>query len=582
MILLYNENETEFESNGLGGLPDAISCKVTEERNGSYELEMQYPITGTHYSDINTRSIIMTKPNPTAQAQPFRVYRITKPINGQVSIYAEHISYDLSGIPVSPFTAHSAAEAMGYLQTSAAVDSPFSFWTDKNTTADMTVSVPSSTRALLGGQEGSVLDTYGGEYEFDRYTVRLYNQRGQNRGVSIRYGKNLTDLTQEENIQNVYTGCYPYWYSDEDGLVELPEKVISAQGEYNYTRIAPLDLSDEFEEPPSQNALRQAAQNYMNRNNYGVPSVSLSVSFVQLEQTEEYKGKALLERVSLCDTVNVEFPELGVSATAKCIKTVYDVLLNRYESIELGDAQANIADTIVDQQTEIKEKPSKSFLQQAVDNATQQITGNKGGYVVLHSSTGGQTPDEILIMDTPDIETATKVWRWNRSGLGYSANGYNGPYGLAMTQDGAIVADYITVGILTANLIKAGVLQSTNGVTSLNMESGDLTVNQGDFTMRLDEQGLSLLYDGRTVAFMSGNMFAWPNPRGTMGAAEFRITDDSTSNMTAVPFATRVYAESGGSPALMVNIENVNTFECRAMTLDGSRVRVKSDGTLYV
>ena len=210
----------------------------------------------------------------------------------------------------------------------------------------------------------------------------------------------------------------------------------------------------------------------MARNNFGIPSISLSISFAQLEQTEEYKGKAILERVSLCDTVNVEFPALGVSATAKCIKTVYNVLLNRYDSVELGDARTNIADTIINQQREIEESKTetKSFLQQAIGNATSLITGNKGGYIVLNDTDGDRQPDEILVMDTPNVETATKVWRWNKSGLGYSSNGYNGPYGLAMTQEGEIVASYITTGVLTASLIKAGVLQSVNGVTSLNME----------------------------------------------------------------------------------------------------------------
>lgn len=584
MILLYENNETQFVNNGLGGLSDAISCIVTEERNGSFELELQYPITGIHYGDIARRRIIMAKPNPTSDPQPFRIYRITKPISGQITVYAEHISYDLSGVPVSPFTAHSAAEAMANLKNNAVVTTPFTFWTDKSTVADMTVSVPSSTRALFGGQAGSILDIYGGEYEFDRFNVRLYSQRGQNRGVSIRYGKNLTDLTQEENIQSVYTGIYPYWYSDNEGLLTLPEKTVNASGTYDYVRIMPLDLSNEFEEKPAEDALRQAAENYMKRNNFGVPNVSLSVSFAQLEQTEEYKDKALLERVSLCDTVNVEFPALGVSATAKCVKTVYNVLLNRYDSVELGDARTNIADTIINQQREIKESKTetKSFLQQAIGNATSLITGNKGGYIVLNDTDGDRQPDEILVMDTPNVETATKVWRWNKSGLGYSSNGYNGPYGLAMTQEGEIVASYITTGVLTASLIKTGILQSVNGVTSLNMESGDMEVNQGNFTMRLDERGLSLLYSGQTVAFMSGNMFSWPNPRGTIGAAEFRITDDSASKLTAVPIATRAYVASGESPTLMANLSNINALACNAIKLNGNRVFVKSDGTLYV
>ena len=471
--ILFESTENNFDTNGIGILADAIFCEITEERNGIFELEMQYPITGIHYEEIKTRNIIFAPPSPIDNAQPFRIYRITKPLNGIITIYGEHISYDLSGIPVSPFTAGSTAEAMSKLQSSAAIESPFTFWTDKETVATMSVVAPASTRSLLGGQQGSVLDVYGGEYQFDRYTVRLYNQRGMNRGVSIRYGKNLTSLEQDENISSVYTGVYPYWMDADNNLVTLPEKILNAPGTYNFTRIMALDLSQEFESAPTEEQLRNRANTYMTANNIGVPKVSLDVSFIQLEQTEEYKNIALLERVELCDTVNVEFPELGVSATAKCVKTVYDVLQERYTSVELGEARTNIADTIADQQQKIEKAPTTSAMQKAINNATNQITGNKGGYVILHSSTGSKEPDEILIMDTPEISTATKVWRWNKSGLGYSSSGYNGPYGLAMTQDGAIVADFITTGVLTANLIKAGVLQSLNGASSINMETGE-------------------------------------------------------------------------------------------------------------
>lgn len=507
--ILFESTENNFDTNGIGILADAIFCEITEERNGIFELEMQYPITGIHYKEIKTRNIILASPNPVENTQPFRIYRITKPINGIITIYGEHISYDLSGIPVSPFTAGSAAEAISKLQSNAAIESPFTFWTDKETVATMSVVAPASTRSLLGGQQGSVLDVYGGEYQFDRYTVRLYNQRGMNRGVSIRYGKNLTSLEQDENISSVYTGVYPYWMDADNNLVTLPEKILNAPGTYNFTRIMALDLSQEFESAPTEEQLRNRANTYMTANNIGVPKVSMDVSFIQLEQTEEYKNIALLERVELCDTVNVEFPELGVSATAKCVKTVYDVLQERYTSVELGEARTNIADTIADQQQKIEKAPTTSAMQKAINNATNQITGNKGGYVILHSSTGSKEPDEILIMDTPNISTATKVWRWNKSGLGYSSSGYNGPYGLAITQDGAIVADFITTGVLTANLIKAGVLQSLNGATSINMETGEasltgsITTASDGFQVTLGNGAISFYFNGVKVGDLS-------------------------------------------------------------------------------
>lgn len=555
--VLYPSQETAFGSNGLGVLTDAASCVITEERNGAFELEMTYPVSGIHYKEIAPRCIILAKPNPVDDPQPFRVYRITKPMGGLVTVYGEHISYDLAGVPASPFAAESAPDAMEKLKSFSAIPTPFSFWTDKDTAGTMGITAPVALRSLLGGREGSVLDVYGGEYKFDRYTVRLYNQRGQNRGASIRYGKNLTDLTQDENIAGVYTGVYPYWSSMEGALVQLPEKILPAPGNYDFTRIMTLDLSSEFQEPPTQDQLRARAEAYMKANNIGVPKVSLTVSFVPLEQTEEYKDIGLLERVELCDTVNVEFPALGVSATAKCVRTVYDALLDRYKSVELGDARTNIADTIAAQQQKIEQAPDKTFVQQAVDSATGQITGNKGGYVVLHSSTGSKEPDEILIMDTPDIKTAVKVWRWNKAGLGYSSHGYNGPYGLAMTQDGSIVADFITAGTLNAalakvinldasnintgslnaSLIKTGVLDaalakiinidassintgslnaeriksgrivSVNGITEMDLDDGKIYIKQkvGNGVLILSESGLELKEGGTTKVSINLN-----------------------------------------------------------------------------
>lgn len=575
MILLYAPEETGFADNGLGALPDAVSCEVTEERNGLFELTMQYPITGLHYDEIKNRCFIMAKPNPTDNSQPFRVYQITRPLNGIVTVYAAHISYDLSGIVLSPFTASSAAQAMAEIPAHSSTENPFTFWTDKGTTAEFSVSVPSSVRSIMGGSTGSLLDVYGGEYAYDRYTVRLYNQRGQDNGVTIRYGKNLTDLIQEENIQNVYTGVYPYWSAQEDYL-ELPEKVVYAEGTYSFTRILALDLSGEFEEKPTEEQLREQAQTYMENNRIGVPSVSLTVSFVQLEQTEEYKNTALLERVSLCDAVSVQFPQLGVQASAKCVKTVYDVLNDRYTSVELGDAKVNIADTIAGQQQDIGKAPTTSAMQQAISNATGLITGNKGGYVVLHSSTGAQTPDEILVMDAPDIATAAKVWRWNKSGLGYSGNGYNGPYALAMTADGSIVADFITTGVLTANLIRAGVLQSINGVTSLNMESGLLTFHtsfpDGD-TGRIEvwSNGLTFWKNNEHM----GSFYTSDAGEGIVKANQIILSDNDQASDYG-----RMYLRSDGKTEVQANyVGALDGFllggvglELKTVTIDGTTI----------
>lgn len=477
----------------MGVLRDAVRCTVTDERNGAFELEMVYPITGQHYSSLALRGLILAKPNPYGEAQYFRIYKISRPINGQVTVNAQHISYDLSGIPVEPCKALNAVDALQQLKSHAAVSCDYTFWTDIQTVADFAVTVPGSLRSLLGGVEGSVLDVYGGEYEWDNTTVKLHSQRGTDRGVTIRYGKNLTDLTQEESCAEVYTGVYPYWVDNDGNVTQITgNPVVNVpDGQYDFVRVLTLDVSQDIKEQPTAAQLRQAALDYISANKVGVPKVSLTLSFAQLEQTAEYADMALLERVGLCDTVHVQFAKLGVSADARCIKTVYDVLLERYDSVELGDARSSLANTVADMGKTVQSTVNKtrSDLERAIDRATQLITGNLGGYVVLHSSTGADEPDEILVMDKPEIEKATRVWRWNLSGWGYSSSGYGGPYRLAATMDGAINADFITTGSLSANLIKSGtmsanlirggVLQSTNGKFVSNLDTGVTTFNGG-------------------------------------------------------------------------------------------------------
>lgn len=504
---LYQSAETKFDTNGIGAL-SPVSCFVTEERNGEYELEMEYPIDGEHYADIKNRCIILAKPNPTDQEQPFRVYKITRPFDGIVTVYARHISYDLSGIPVGRLSAGNVSEALSKIKTNSAVTNPFVFWTDKSTVASFSVSEPSSIRSIMGGKQGSLLDAYGGEYAYDRYTVRLYNQRGMDRGVTIRYGKNLTDLTQEENIESVYTGVYPFW-AKENEYLELPEKTVAAEGTYDFIRIRPLDLSAEWENKPTVAQLRSRAQSFMAANNIGVPKVSIKVSFIPLEQTEEYKDIALLERVSLCDGVTVRFDRLGVNATAKCVKTVYNVLTGRYDSVELGEAKTNITDTIAEQQKIANETITTSDMQNAIAAATAWLTNGKG-YMVARRDAAGNVID-TLYMDTPDINTAVNILRVGQSGIGFSHNGVNGPYVSAWTIDGHFNADFIDAGTingsqvrvvnLSATNIIAGILQSAGGESYWNLDTGQFSVS-GNVMSKSSTPG-----DSR-MAFLGGGQIA--------------------------------------------------------------------------
>lgn len=343
MIILYEYTETAFTNNGLGCLNDATSCVIKETLNGEYELEMEYPVNGIHYSDIQLRRIILAKPNSYDQTQPFRIYSISKPIGGLVTVNAEHISYDMSGLPVRGALEHYAwyvNDVFDHIRNNSVYPCPFTFSSDiTEEKKDISLSKPRSVKAFLGTEEG-LLSLFGGEWEFDRYKAVLHKQRGQNRGVSIEYGKNLTDVTQDEKCSEMYTAVYPYYYQEDDGLQRLDDDVVKIL-DTPYKNAYVLDLTSEFEEMPTQDQLRAKTQEYIKDNKLGEPKVSLKVSFIKNPEVIE-----ALQDVRLGDTVVVKFIKIGVDTTSRCINYEFNVLTEQYNSIELGEPTKTIVDTM--------------------------------------------------------------------------------------------------------------------------------------------------------------------------------------------------------------------------------------------
>lgn len=461
--ILYEGNEQDFLTNGLGRLADAISCSVTEERNGTFELEMTYPITGVHYSDIQENRIILAKTSDADNNQAFIIYKISKPLNGIITINAQHISYLLTGFTVMPFTAVSLSDAFEKIQENIVVaNSPFVFQTTIASSTSFTLEEPKSARSILGGESGSILDVYGGyDYEFDNFNVYLKADRGHDNGVTIRHGKNLTALQSIIDTTNVYTGIVPFWKDSEGNAVYLTEKVVYSEhaDDYPYKIVKPVDFSSDFEIAPTEQQLRSKATSYLSNNRGWRLKNSIDISFVNLSQTEEYKGiLKSLERVKLCDTVTVIYDALGINLKIKVIKTVYNTLTERYDSISLGDTTYTLAKAISDALDIPTNAQTQAEIQSAVSRATKLIQGGLGGYVVFNTNGNGQ-PQEILIMDADNIEDAVSVIRMNKNGIGFSRNGYSGPYQTAWTIDGHFVADFIDTGELNGQIIKAGTLQ---------------------------------------------------------------------------------------------------------------------------
>ena len=583
--ILYDSSETKFINEGLGRLSDAISCTVTEERNGAYEMEMEYPVDGIHFSDISLSRIISAVPADGKARQPFDIYKISKPINGRVTINARHISYRLSNIITKPGSASSCAAALELLRDNAISSCPFDFWTDKDTIEKYSCDVPASIRSRLGGSDDSVLETYGGEYEWDGFTVKLHNHRGSDNGVRIAYGKNLTDVKQEESIESTVTGIYPYWYkaatdTEAEQLIVLDAPVYSSNADkYPYKMLMALDCTQQWQDAPSTSQLREYAESYIKNNNVGVPSVNIDVSFVALWQTEEYKDIAPLERLNLCDTATVEFPKLGVSATAKVIKTEYNVLLDRYDSITLGDAKSTLADTISSTTGKIDKaaEESRTFFERAIEHATALIAGGLGGHVVFNLNADGK-PNEILIMDTEDKNTAVNVIRENVAGIGFSTTGYNGPFRTAWTIDGHFNADFIDTGTLNANLIRTGLLTDQKGYNYWNLADGDFSVKgksssdaivMQDGTLSIDASQMTVkgLTVGDNVTMGSNAVISWTSVTGR---------PDSLSDFTNdTGYVTKIDAKSIATSA--ISAASISAGQINSGTMSASRI---SGGTL--
>lgn len=472
--ILYGENEEDFETNGIGVLSDAIDCTVTESLNKGFELEMRYPIGGIHFDQISRRRIVMAKPDPVTDPQPFRIYRIVKTSKNEITIFARHISYDLAGITVVPFKAGNIALALRELKDKAVREHPFTFSTDMNIDRALEVKAPVQIWKLMGTDQGRILDVFGGEYKFDRFSVELLGRRGLDRGVSIRYGKNLISLEQDENIANCYTHVHPYWSNRDGAFVQLSDHTVKALGDHEHVSIMPLDLSSKFKDKPTEAQIRNEAEAYIEANQIGVPAVSWKIQFLQLEQTEEYKGTALLERVLLGDTVTVFYHKIGVSASARAVEVCYKPILERYENVTLGQIKSGLVDAVVSQGKDIQSRPTETGMQLAIKALTSALLGAHGGAVQLLDTDEDELPDTLYIADDPDPNKAVKVWRFNYEGWGASKNGYNGPFIMGATFDTGLLADFITAGVLTSADGKTFYLDLTNGI--LKMQATELMI----------------------------------------------------------------------------------------------------------
>lgn len=495
----------------IGWLKDCKTCHVRRRLNGMEELTLTYPISGKYFNElINTHSI-EAKSDPFHRPQIFDIYEVGKAINGIVTVKAEHMSYRLSHYPVDKvsLTNVDATAAMIALINSAEskLQNPTHFevvQTDIPFLAPIDISNV-SVKAGFGGVEGSVLDTYGGEFEYDNEKVMLHKHRGLNRGVKFSYGKNITDFELTVSSSSAYTSIYGYYKKDEISLSTI--EVVENKSQVK-DRAFIRDFSNDFENgvEVTQELLDETVREYLKNNDIN----SLTVS----GKIKVFANRNQSQKIDLGDTVTVSYTDMGIDILAKVIFTDFDALAERYDEIEIGSPRADLATTIKQAQKEqqaikkeIATSASKLTLERIrdIERITQQITGQKESYIVLNPPTN---PAEFLCLDKPDINAAQNVWRFNKAGLAHSSTGYNGIYTLAILADGSINANMIRAGIINANLIRAGIAQSANGEFSFNFESGVIKAAKahltGEFTVIGKKADLKVINTAGTARDING------------------------------------------------------------------------------
>lgn len=346
--ILYENTEKAYISNGLGRLRDALDVRVAEERNNIFECDFDYPVGGAHYDDIICGRTVGVTHDDTGDVQPFDIVSYSRPIDGVVSFHCTHISYRQNGLTVmtNPAGINTLADALTRLKT-AQPSSPFTYEADFTAEGYMAAAdgIPRTVRQLLGGVEGSILDTYGGEFEWDRFNVKLKRARGEKKDFTIRYGLNMSDYKEDTDFTEAYNSCIPYWASGNEIVVGYKTGIGLPQWA-GRDICKPMDLTDKFESKPTRTQLSNLARTILASREPHLPKQSIEVDFIQLQNTGEFEQFENLLKCRLCDSIDVIFPRYNMRGTYKIVKTVWDALRDRYASLELGSLSTTLSEAL--------------------------------------------------------------------------------------------------------------------------------------------------------------------------------------------------------------------------------------------
>ncbi|AXK19120.1 phage tail spike protein [Bacillus sp. COPE52] len=500
-ITLHKSSERNFNNLGLGVLTNIEKASVTEEANGSFELEVDIVLEDENLLQLipEEEQILFAKANDTDKGQPFRIYNVEKDDDYSIFIRARHVSFDSKRYAVSEVTKASRSIAASLELVNGALEPkghPFRFSTDMETVSTFEVRFKNLID-ILQGSRGSLLDVYGGEITRDHWHVRYNKRRGDDTNIYIEAGKNLTGISVSINTDEVYTRIIPYAKrndenSKDESYIELTEKYIDSPHVNDYPE--PRVKIVEIDGVESESELRNKAKGYFVRNGTDIPKVNLKIEFIQLWQVEGNEELAGIERLHIGDRIHASHPEITADLSARVIKTVYDPINELYEHIEAGDYKTSMTTESNKDSSNLIERvdDDRSSWKQVVDMVTDKITGNDGGHVVLHPR---ENPQEIFIMDTDNVNTSKQVLRMNKEGIGFSKNGINGKFETAWTVDGVFIADFIKSGTLDTSLLKAGVIKGSKGNMVIDLSNDKMQINKGAISI-VRPDGYEVISDG--------------------------------------------------------------------------------------
>lgn len=560
--IIFEKGTRDFSTLGLGLLSDAIQATTTEELNGQFIFEMDYPVSGNNADLIKENRIIVVNSGHILKRQGFIIRQIVRKIDLTMTVYAEHVSYATLDVALAPIGTISgdAKTALENWKRMLVPAVDFTVDSDILTTNSTSIGAPEfeTARQGLGGHAGSILDVWGGEYQFDNWHIRLLKQRGKSANAIIAYGRNLISFEQDTNIADTYTSVYPYYQenSGDDGNKThfLPERTVDSEfvGKYPNPKVLMLNLSNKFKDVAdySETKLRNYALSYIQSNNIGVPRVNMKISTVDLSRATG----GFSEDIDLGDTVNVYFEKLGITTSAKVIKAVWNVLSDDYDKFEIGARRSSLTESISELATTADENANKALNQAVV--AQQSADGKTTIYYLDSSDPWPTNPKENDAAFVKDGENSI-MYR-------YMFNNDTGMFSWVKILD-SMSADQIKQRVSDAlesgkaysdKLVADNVAQVNRTLSDVQAKQADLTAQQAELDTKAQGYANKALADAKANTLATATQTA-KDASDALAKAKTDLTTslnkevtDRANAVTALDTKAKGYADTAKADAI--------------------------------